>query len=90
MNTTPIWPSNKNQWQGAKEDPKQKQDRAKDTCIPCVCCISFAIIACFDYLSNKQFLDLLTSEWVYAYKTFANNVSNTKAFEQCLKLADGN
>jgi hypothetical protein len=27
--TKPIWPSNKNQWQGAQADPKQKQDRAK-------------------------------------------------------------
>jgi CRISPR/Cas system CMR subunit Cmr6 (Cas7 group RAMP superfamily) len=31
MNATPIRPSNKNQWQGAQADPKQKQDRAKKT-----------------------------------------------------------
>jgi hypothetical protein len=30
MNATPIRPSNKNQWQGAKADPKQKQDRAQE------------------------------------------------------------
>jgi hypothetical protein len=29
MNATPTRPSNKSQWQGAKEDPKQKQDRAQ-------------------------------------------------------------
>jgi hypothetical protein len=29
-NATPIRPSNKNQWQGAQTDPKQKQDRAQD------------------------------------------------------------
>jgi hypothetical protein len=29
MNATPTRPSNKNQWQGAQGDPKQKQDRAK-------------------------------------------------------------
>jgi hypothetical protein len=28
MNVTPTRPSNKSQWQGAQEDPKQKQDRA--------------------------------------------------------------
>jgi hypothetical protein len=26
MNATPIWPSNKNQWQGAQVDPKHKKD----------------------------------------------------------------
>jgi hypothetical protein len=31
MNATPIRPSNKNQWQGAQADPKQKQDRAQDS-----------------------------------------------------------
>jgi hypothetical protein len=29
MNATPTRPSNKNQWQGAQADPKQKQDRAQ-------------------------------------------------------------
>jgi hypothetical protein len=29
MNATPTRPSNKSQWQGAQEDPKQKQDRAQ-------------------------------------------------------------
>jgi hypothetical protein len=29
MNATPTQPINKNQWQGAKADPKQKQDRAQ-------------------------------------------------------------
>jgi hypothetical protein len=30
MNATPTRPSNKNQWQGAQTDPKQKQNRAQD------------------------------------------------------------
>jgi hypothetical protein len=30
MNATTTPPSNKNYWQRAKEDPKQKQDRAQD------------------------------------------------------------
>jgi hypothetical protein len=29
MNAAPIRPSNKSQWQGAQEDPKQKQERAQ-------------------------------------------------------------
>jgi hypothetical protein len=29
MNAAPTRPSNKNQWQGAQADPKQKQDRAQ-------------------------------------------------------------
>jgi hypothetical protein len=29
MNATPTQPSNKSQWQGAQEDPKQKQDRSQ-------------------------------------------------------------
>jgi hypothetical protein len=29
MNVTPTQLSNKSQWQGAQEDPKQKQDRAQ-------------------------------------------------------------
>jgi hypothetical protein len=29
MNATPIWPSNMNQWQEARADPKQKQGRAQ-------------------------------------------------------------
>jgi hypothetical protein len=30
MNATPTEPCNKNQWQAAQEDPKQKQDMAQD------------------------------------------------------------
>jgi hypothetical protein len=29
MNVAPTRPNNKSQWQGAQEDPKQKQDRAQ-------------------------------------------------------------
>jgi hypothetical protein len=29
MNAAPTRPSNKRQWQGTQEDPKQKQDRAQ-------------------------------------------------------------
>jgi hypothetical protein len=29
MKATPTWQRNKKQWQGAKEDAKQKQDRAQ-------------------------------------------------------------
>jgi hypothetical protein len=31
---TPTRPSNKNQWQGAQEEPKQKQDRAQGRARP--------------------------------------------------------
>jgi hypothetical protein len=33
MNATPTLASNKNQWQGAQTDHKQKQDRAQDRLI---------------------------------------------------------
>jgi hypothetical protein len=36
MNATPTRPTNKNQWQGAQEGPKQKQDRAQGRARSCL------------------------------------------------------